>query len=308
MPPARRFFIVDAFTDRPFHGNPAVIVPDAEGLSDRAMQALAAELRMEAGFVLRPTSEGADLRLRFFSPGAEVDVSGHVTVAAYAALQAAGLLPEGSRVRQEARAGVLTVELLAEGDGAGPWVTLDLGRPVFGTALERREVLEALRTGDGSVLSAPAPRIVTCGVALGVVAMASPGALAALVPDMARLAALSRRRGVLGLVAFARPGVHPQSALSARFFFPAVGPDEDIVSGAALAAVCAYAVRERQLTCVGEATFQTDQGHALGRPNRAQVTVRAEAGQLANVRVRGRGVVVASGEFTPAEQPCDQGR
>jgi len=300
--------VVDAFSDRPFCGNPAVIVPDADGLSDRAMQALAAELRMEAGFVLPATAEGADLRLRFFSPGAEVDVSGHVTVATYAALQAAGKLPGGPsigttprRIRQQARAGVMPVELTIEKDGAAPSVTLDLGKPVFGPALDRGEVMEALRIGSGALSPGPAPRTVTCGVSLAVAAMADSAALAATVPDMARLAGLSRRRGVLGIVAFAMPGLHPQSAITSRFFFPAVGPDEDPVSGAALAAVVAYGVRERLLTCVGEASFQTDQGHSLGRPNRAQVDVRTEAGQIASIRVRGRGVVVMRGEFTPAD-------
>jgi PhzF family phenazine biosynthesis protein len=116
-----------------------------------------------------------------------------------------------------------------------------------------------------------------------------------------RLAALSRRRGILGLALFAQPGLHPKSALTARFFFPAVGPDEDVVSGAAVAAICAYGVRERLLACVGETTFQTDQGHALGRPTRAHVSVRTESGQLANLRVRGRGTVSAHGLFSPPE-------
>ena len=301
MPQARRFFVVDAFSDRPFHGNPAVIVPDAEGLSDRSMQALAAELRMEAGFVLPASSADADLRLRFFSPGAEVDVSGHVTVAAYAALRAAGKLPAAARtMRQQSRAGVLAVELTPDGEG-GPWVTLDFGRPRFGAALDRLEAQEALRVGSAALAPGPAPRVVSCGVSLAVVAMIDPPALHGVVPDMPLLVTFSRRRGVLGICAFARPGVHPMSALAARFFFPVVGPDEDVVSGAALAAIVAYAVRERLLPCVGETTFQTDQGHALGRPNRAHVTVRAEAGQIADIKVRGRGVVVASGEFTPAD-------
>jgi PhzF family phenazine biosynthesis protein len=305
MGTARRFFIVDAFSDRPFCGNPAVIVPDADGLSDRDMQALAAELRMEAGFVLPPSTQDADLRLRFFSPHAEVDVSGHVTVAAYAALQAAGSLPGADapgaqRVRQQSRAGVLPVELIREAD-AGPWVTLDFGRPVFGAALDRYELADSLRVSNDALILRTAPRVVTCGVPLAVVAMADSTALHSAMPDMANLAALSRRRGVLGVVAFARPGLAPGSAITARFFFPVVGPDEDPVSGAALAASVAYAVRERQLASVGETVFQTDQGHTLGRPNRAQVIVRTEAGQVANIKVRGRGVVVASGEFTPLD-------
>jgi PhzF family phenazine biosynthesis protein len=296
---ARPFYIVDAFSDRPFGGNPAVVVTEADGLSDAAMRALAAELRMEAGFVLPPTA-GGDLRLRFFSAGGELDLSGHVTIAAYAALAAAGRLPSGPLVRQESRAGVLEVALEAD-DAAAPWVTLDVGRPRFGAALERKEVADALRVGDAALAPGLAPRVVTCGVPIGVAGMADPPALQAATPDLVRLAALSRRRGILGLALFAQPGLHPRSALTARFFFPAVGPDEDVVSGAAVAAICAYGVRERLLTCVGEATFQTDQGHALGRPTRAHVSVRTEGGQLANLKVRGRGAVSAQGTFQPAE-------
>jgi trans-2,3-dihydro-3-hydroxyanthranilate isomerase len=299
----RACFIVDAFSDRPFGGNPAVIVPDADGLSERAMQALAAELRMEAGFILKPSVADADMRMRFFSPGAEVDVSGHVTVAAYAARQAVGTLRgDGSmrRIRLESRAGVMLVDLSVEGEN-GPSVTLDLGRPEFGAAMERPEVVEAFRVGLGALAQGPAPRIVTAGVTLGVVQMADAAALAATLPDMAKLAALSRRRGVLGFIAFASPGLHPQSALTARFFFPAVGPDEDPVSGAALAAAVAYAVRERVLPCVGEATFQTDQGHSLGRPSRAHVKVTTDSGHIASVSVRGRGAVVMRGTFAVAQ-------
>lgn len=294
-----RFYVVDAFSDRPYCGNPAVIVPDADALSDATMQAVAAELRMEAGFILKPTFPDADLRIRFFSPGGEVDVSGHVTVAAYAALARAGKLPRGARtVRQQSRAGVLPVEIVEEEGppGAGPWVTLDFGRPSFGAALDRSEIRECLRVEDGA-MPPGAPRVVTAGVALAVVALTSPAVLHRLVPDMARLAAFSRRRGVLGIAAFARPGVQPTSALAARFFFPVVGPDEDVVSGAALAAILAHAVRERLLACVREATFQTDQGHALGRPNRARVTVRTEGGHVSAVLVRGRGCLVAEGQL-----------
>jgi trans-2,3-dihydro-3-hydroxyanthranilate isomerase len=280
----RSFFVVDAFADRPFGGNPALVVPDAAEVSEGAMRALAAELRMEAGYILPPTGD-ADLRLRFFSPTAELDFSAHVTIAAFTALGG-----PARRVRQESRAGVHEIEVDAGG------VTIDIGRPRFGPALDRKETADALRVGVGA-LAPLAPRVVTCGIGVAVVGMADPQSLMAAVPDMARLAAFSRRRGVLGIAAFAQPGVHPRSALTARFFFPAVGPDEDVLSGAAVAAICAYGVRERTLTCVGEATFQTDSGHALGRPTRAHVTVATEAGQLARLRVRGSGVISLRGTF-----------
>ena len=72
-------FQIDAFTTRPFAGNPAAVVPLDAPLPDDVMQAMAAEHNLsETAFVLR---EGADWRLRWFTPKAEVEMCGHATLA-----------------------------------------------------------------------------------------------------------------------------------------------------------------------------------------------------------------------------------
>ncbi|MFN8891860.1 MAG: PhzF family phenazine biosynthesis protein, partial [Alphaproteobacteria bacterium] len=74
-----RFFLVDAFTTRPFAGNPAAVVPLETPLPDAVMQAMAAEHNLsETAFVMR---EGAGWRLRWFTPKAEVEMCGHATLA-----------------------------------------------------------------------------------------------------------------------------------------------------------------------------------------------------------------------------------
>ena len=73
------FFLVDAFTTRPFAGNPAAVVPLEAALPDRVMQAMAAEHNLsETAFVMR---EGSGWRLRWFTPKVEVELCGHATLA-----------------------------------------------------------------------------------------------------------------------------------------------------------------------------------------------------------------------------------
>lgn len=99
--------IVDAFTDRPFTGNPAVVVALAEMPSDGWMGALAREMNVsDTAFVVPEESAGADYRLRWFTPVSEVDLCGHATLAA-----AHCLLDdrEPGKVRFSTRSGILTV-------------------------------------------------------------------------------------------------------------------------------------------------------------------------------------------------------
>src|ERR1043165_4668609 len=96
----------DAFTDRPGMGNSAGVVVDASGLTDAQMQEVARWAGFnESAFVLPPTEEGAamgaDLRLRYFSPGHEVDLCGHATVASLVTLAERGLLPNGGSASLE---------------------------------------------------------------------------------------------------------------------------------------------------------------------------------------------------------------
>ena len=70
---------VDAFTDRPFAGNPAAVMPLRQWLPDEVMQAIAAENNLsETAFFL---PEGDDFRLRWFMPVGEIDLCGHATLA-----------------------------------------------------------------------------------------------------------------------------------------------------------------------------------------------------------------------------------
>ncbi|HDX9621520.1 MULTISPECIES: PhzF family phenazine biosynthesis isomerase [Bacillus cereus group] len=103
-------FHYDAFTNKPNMGNPAGIVLDADGLTEEEMQRIAEKVGFnETTFVL--SSEVGDIRMRYFTPGFEMDLCGHGTVGTLYALREKGLLEEKSNLTIEAKAGILPIQI-----------------------------------------------------------------------------------------------------------------------------------------------------------------------------------------------------
>lgn len=100
----------DAFTTVPQRGNPAGIVLAAQNLSDTAMQRIAAQVGFnETTFVL--PSATADVRLRFFTPGNEINLCGHATVASFTALYQRGVFGQRTALTVETKAGLLPIDI-----------------------------------------------------------------------------------------------------------------------------------------------------------------------------------------------------
>ena len=92
-----RYWHLDVFTDRVFGGNQLAVYPDAGGLADATMQAIAREMDFsETTFVLQPEQAGTDARLRIFTPGSELPMAGHPTIGSAFALAHAGVIPPGA--------------------------------------------------------------------------------------------------------------------------------------------------------------------------------------------------------------------
>lgn len=103
-------FHYDAFTNKPNMGNPAGVVLEANGLTEGEMQRIAEKVGFnETSFVL--SSEVADIRMRFFTPGFEMDLCGHGTVGTIFALRERGLLEEKSNLTIETKAGILPIQI-----------------------------------------------------------------------------------------------------------------------------------------------------------------------------------------------------
>src|SRR5437763_387561 len=98
--------VVDAFTDRPFAGNPAGVCPLDRPADDDWMQRVAAEMNLSETAFLHPEDDG--FRLRWFTPAIEVVLCGHATLASAHVLWETGRLPSGEPARFHTRSGLLT--------------------------------------------------------------------------------------------------------------------------------------------------------------------------------------------------------
>src|SRR6202022_3189891 len=102
-------FHVDAFTDRPFAGNPAAVCVISEERDDLWLQSIAREMNLsETAFLRR---DGDDWRLRWFTPAVEVDLCGHATLASAHVLWEAGYASSGTPFRFQTRSGPLAASL-----------------------------------------------------------------------------------------------------------------------------------------------------------------------------------------------------
>jgi trans-2,3-dihydro-3-hydroxyanthranilate isomerase len=292
--------IVDAFAERPFTGNPAAIVPDATDLSEAAMLQLTDELQMEAGFVLPPTRPDADLRLRFFTPRREATLSGHVIVAAFTSLVDRGIfqpVPEGLALRQETRAGVLPVVLTAHPPGPVE-VTFDLLLPRFGEPVPAAQVAAALGLSPAICkFDEHRPQRISCGFDTLVVPITDFTAARGVLGDMEAIRRLADSLGVGGIACFCTEVTSPDVDLYCRFFFPSEGKNEDVVSATSLGAIAAYCLDKGVIPRGPQVRIVSEQGHALGRPNRAEVRVHMDDRRITRVSLTATGSVVLRGEF-----------
>lgn len=283
-----RVFQVDAFTRQRFCGNPAGVVLDADALSDRDMQAIARELNNgDTAFLLRPDGADHDLRVRFFTPRHEAAFVGHATLAAHAVLAALGL---GARPRQKQKAGIVEVRILSN---APPCIAISQPPPPLGRLLESREldtVLEALALTRADLDARCPPMLAGPGSRL-LLSVTASDTLARVRPDLEQLTALSAQIGAPGYFLFALQGSPEDPRTEARMFCPALGINEDPVSGNAHALLGIYLLRHN-LIAPSAGGFTGTQGRHLGRPGTVSVVFEREGQTLRAVSIAGEAVVV----------------
>jgi trans-2,3-dihydro-3-hydroxyanthranilate isomerase len=297
-----KFHTLDVFTDRAFGGNPLAVFPDADGIAPELMPRIARELNLsETVFVMWDAPpEGADCRVRIFTPGMELPFAGHPT------LGTAHLLASLGRLRTEGGAARVVL-----GEGVGPVpveVRMEDGRPVFA-------MLSAARMPEIGP-APPAPGVVArllsleeadLGGSLGT-AFATSGVpwLFVSVRDRAALgrARLDRAAWERDLAGAWAPHLFVMTddadeggTLRARMFAPAMNIVEDPATGAAVTALAALLAR-RDPAGDGTLRWIIDQGVEMGRPSRLFVEADVSAGRLTAVRVGGGCVAVSEGEMT----------
>jgi trans-2,3-dihydro-3-hydroxyanthranilate isomerase len=282
----------DVFSARPFAGNPAVAVLDADGLDEAAMQRIAGELRAPGtAFVSASTRPDAQWRLRMFTPRREVGYSGHTALGGTHALIEAGRVP-GTHVVFDTAAGLLRVEVERDDGGVLMWLEPPLPAP-RAPGHDVLEVLDALGLARAGLANWARP-VVTPDDDL-LLPLTDLATLRALEPDMTRLASLRTVQHARGVLCVSRETVEPGSISHSRFFVPHFGLPEDIVTGSAHSTLAVWLLGAGHLTVAGGRTvFTAEQGDGLGRPGRLQIEVTVSDGRASRVRVGGRAVTVLS--------------
>jgi predicted PhzF superfamily epimerase YddE/YHI9 len=253
-------YVVDAFTDRAFGGNPAGVCLLDSYPDDAWMQSVAAEMRHAETAFLVP--QGADYQLRWFTPTVEVDLCGHATLASAHTLFERG--DAGEAVRFHTRSGILTAAR------AGAGIELD-----FPAETPHPEALPFPPTCLGEPVWTGRNRMDWF------VQLSSAAEVRALQPDFTELAKL----GLRGLIVTARDETGEYDFVS-RGFFPQSGVDEDPVTGSAH---CAFA------PFWAERLGKTAMTGYQASPRGGVVGVEVVGDR---VKLRGRAVTVLAGSLT----------
>jgi PhzF family phenazine biosynthesis protein len=212
--------VVDAFTDRPFAGNPAAVCVMAGPADEGWMRDVAREMNLSETAFLHPEADG--YRLRWFTPATEVKLCGHATLASAHVLWESGRLPQDAVARFHTHSGLLTARRPSgPASGGAGWIALDF---------PARPVSEGPAPAGLAAALGVEPRFVgRSELADLLVELASADAVRSLAPD---IRALGRLSGVRGVMVTAAGGGAPYDFVS-RFFAPGAGVDEDPVTGSA---------------------------------------------------------------------------
>jgi PhzF family phenazine biosynthesis protein len=224
--------VVDAFTAEPYRGNPAGICVLSAAASDAWMQSVAIEMNhAETAFLVkRPSGSEDGYDLRWFTPGGEVDLCGHATLASAHYLWESEALGANEQARFHTRSGLLTADR-ALLDGAA-WIELDFPAEPVSPA--------AAPDGVAAMLGAE-PVFVGRNRLDYLVELQDESTVRALRPDMKQIAALSDAEDVRGIIVTAA-GTNGEADIVSRCFYPSprVNIDEDPVTGSAHCGLAPY--------------------------------------------------------------------
>ena len=289
-----KFYIVDAFTDTLFGGNPAgvVILPDgADFPDDETCVKTAAELRYsETAFIKRLGDN--EFNIRYFTPAAEVELCGHATIGSFAALRYGGYIGDGDFMNHTI-SGDLNISV------SGQRVLMDMATPVKINEITEYEALKELYTIMGLDYDdlkarglALTPQMVSTGLPDIMMPVPTLADLESIDPDFKALSDLSARYEVVGVHAFTRDG--DDATCHVRNFAPLYDIDEEAATGTSNGALTYYGYLNGFVKSGDDCKFI--QGEKMKRPSVIESHIEVD-GDKCLIRVGGGGVMLAEGEI-----------
>jgi trans-2,3-dihydro-3-hydroxyanthranilate isomerase len=273
--PAYEYVRVNVFTAERFGGNPLAVLPDARGLTDEQMQAIAREFNLsETTFVLPPDNPQNHARVRIFTPAHEMPFAGHPNVGTGFVLARAMDNPPEHLVFEEI-AGLVRVRILRGPDKQITGTQISAPRSLsIGDAVPTETVAACASLAPEDILTtAHDPLKASVGTEFVIAEVASLEALARAAPDLAAFRSAGIESGT------ALPGAQLRFALllyvrrdgdatrlRARMFAPLGGVLEDPATGSACAALAALLTSMAPGENV-DLHYEIEQGVEMGRPS-----------------------------------------
>lgn len=284
---------VDAFTKVKLQGNSAGVVVNADGLRDDEMQAIARELNnSETAFLFKPENNEYDVGIRYFTPTWEVPICGHASIASMYAKALEEDLNSGT-LRFKTNIGILPFHIkkidedyemtMTQGDfQLSPTLSEDITSRILKSLGLKKEDLND---------SCPV-QIASTGNSKVIIGVQSRQLLNALHPDFSSLAKLSEEHGSKGYFVFTFDSDQSDVLTYGRMFAPAIGINEDPVTGNANGPLGGYLIANNLVRFEGEDfVFKARQGEVLNRLGEVTVKVGIKDKQPKSILITGKAVV-----------------
>jgi trans-2,3-dihydro-3-hydroxyanthranilate isomerase len=294
---------LDVFTERPFEGNQLAVFLDGRGVDATLMQTIAREMNFsESTFLLPAERPDTDIRMRIFTPGAELPMAGHPTIGSTFALAHAGVIGRGSeRFVFGLGVGPTTVELTWKA-GALSFAKMDQRLPDVRTPLVSTEqVLRAVGLDQSTLAPSALPmEEISCGVPYILLPVATRAAVDAAVPDSSAIRQVKSAFGGdhTAIYVFSTQPAGDDVTAYSRMFAAGLGVVEDPATGSACGPLGCYLVTHGVVKGEAASWMVSWQGVAMGRPSRIHISItQDQAGAISRVQVGGQAVVVGRGSL-----------
>jgi len=210
---------VDAFTDKPFHGNPAGVCITGKEPEEKWMQDMAMEMNLsETAYVFKGES---GLNIRFFTPEAEMKLCGHATLSSAHILYETGMFKPGEKIELLSKAGLLTIRK------NGEWITMNF--PVY--PVEQMDIPAVF----SKLVGIEPLELYSAGFGWTLALLENENQVRSLFPDFTAM-----KNSPFGDLIVTAPSADPGFDFCVRCFAPAVGINEDPVTGSAHCALAPF--------------------------------------------------------------------
>jgi trans-2,3-dihydro-3-hydroxyanthranilate isomerase len=303
---------VDAFTTKPFSGNPAGVVTEADALTEETMQEIASGMKMnliEIAFVTLAQTDDAAFRIRFFTPSKELDMSGHVTIATCFALIEEGRIPLRDGLTElafETKIGKIPIEiyfrethfcaaareddncLSIRGENSGELERIMMHQPIYTfspSLVPVGEIADVLGIDENEITKTGLP-VVKASKDLDwlIIPVHSKETVLSMHPDLIKLGLLNKKYGILTNHIFTLDTFDSQCITYSRHFGPAMGLWEDPASANASGGLGNYLVT---YGVTSSRSMVMQQGKEIDSLSRIIVEIDREKDETSRVRVGG---------------------